>query len=136
MTRSYFRSVVGVVLVYDVSNRDTLDALHAWVRRVKDNINWQWENSLSLVVWGNNRDQTMTSVSEDQMKDFLCHLELSEEDCYEVDAYSGCNVFESYQSLLEKIHMQLSTPQQHKNISTIPPLFTASEEASSSSCSC
>ena len=137
VTRSYFRRVVGVVLVYDVSNRDTLDALYDWVGRVKDDTNLQWENSLNFVVWGNNRDQTMTSVSEDQMKGFLCHLGLSEEDCYEVDAYSGWNVFESYQSFLERIHVQLSTPQQHNNISTPPP-FKASEEASSNftSCSC
>lgn len=116
MTRSYFRHVVGVVLVYDIGNRDTLDALYDWVLCVKDNVNWQWENSITFVVWGNNRDQALTSVSEEQVQSLCAHLGLCPEDCCLVNAYTGHNVCESYQSLVERIHTQLSslhTPQHY-----------------------
>ena len=111
VTRSYFRYAVGVALVYDIGNRETLDALYDWVFRIKDCVSWQWEKSVSMVVWGNNRDLSLTSVSQEQMNSFLNHHGLSAEHCYEVDAYTGCNVFESYQSLIERIHMQLGTSQ-------------------------
>lgn len=135
VTQSYFRYAVGVVLVYDIGNRETLDALHDWVLRIKDSISWQWEKSLCIAVWGNNKDHNLTTVSEEQIKTFLSHIDLGEEHCYEVDAYSGCNVFESYQSLIERIHMSAPS-QQHSIISwghTPPPNHNTEAETT---CSC
>lgn len=109
MTRSYFRYAVGVALVYDIGNRETLDALYDWVFRLRDSVGWQWENSLCLAMWGNNRDQDLNSVSEEQLTAFLDHVGLREEDCYQVDAYNGCNVCESYQALIARIHTQLGS---------------------------
>lgn len=136
MTRSYFRYAVGVAMVYDIGNRETLDALFDWVFRIKDSICWQWEKALSFAVWGNNRDQNLTSVSDDQVKAFVSHVGLSEEHCHQVDAYSGCNVFESYQSLIERIHTQLgAAPQQHPQVPPDDqPLDQPQDEGTSCSC--
>ena len=119
VTRSYFRYAVGVALVYDVGNRETLDDLYDWVLRIKDSVSWQWESSLCMALWGNNRDQTSTSVSGGQLDTFLGHFGLTDEHCSEVDAYNGCKVFESYHSLIERIHMQSRPPQQNGAV-TLP----------------
>ncbi len=137
VTRSYFRYAVGVVLVYDVGNRETLDALCGWMFRVKDAISWQWEDALNVVVWGNNRDHSLNSVSDEQIKGFIDHFGLTEEQCCKMDAYSGFNVFESYQSLIERIHLRLSPLPglpglQHKHKHNFEPLVVESESA----CSC
>lgn len=121
VTRSYFRHAVGVALVYDIGNRETLDALCDWVFRIKDSISWQWEKSLCMAVWGNDRDHNLTKVSGEQMKAFLSYFGLGEEHCYEVDAYSGCNVFESYQSLIERIHVQLGSSPAQQHVSMPQP---------------
>lgn len=131
VTRSYFRYAVGVILVYDVGNRESLDDLTDWVFQIKDSIHWQWENSLCMVLWENNRGQTSTSVSGDQRNAFLNHFGLTEEHCYKVDAYSGFNVFESYHSLIERLHLR-SRPQQLGAL-TSPDDVTEEHEAT---CSC
>lgn len=133
ITRSYFRKAVGIVLVYDIGNRDTLDALRNWVLYIKDNISWQQQQHITFVVWANNRDQTTTAVSDEQLNSFLTFLGLSQEHCFNVNAYTGDNVFESYQSLIQNVHLKLS-PQQQDNGSTTHPISLDQKEQTSSSC--
>lgn len=135
VTRSYFRPAVGIILVYDIGNRDTLDALRDWVSFIEENISWDQRQYITFVMWGNNRDQTLTAVSEEQLNSFLTCLDLSEDHCFEVNAYTGYNVFESYQALVEKIHLRLqgkatTTPQRHISVDT------TTEPQDSSSCGC
>ena len=134
ITRSYFRQAVGVVLVYDIGNRDTLDALRNWVFYIKDNISWHQQQQITYVVWANNRDQTLTAVSEEQLNSFLTFLELSEDHYFDVNAYTGDNVFESYQWLIQKVHVGFSP---HRNGgSTNDPISLDGTTQEKSSCSC
>lgn len=134
VTRSYFRHAVGIILVYDIGDRETLDALYDWVFYIKNYISWQWQKCVTFVVWGNNRDQTLTAVSNEQLKSFLTHLELSENHHCEVNAYTGCSVFESYQFLIERIHQHLNP--KAKDVYR-PDINLDSEGISTaSSCSC
>ena len=135
VTRSYFRQAVGIILVYDIGNRDTLDALRDWVSFTEQNISWEQRQHITFVMWGNNRDQTLTAVSEEQLNSFLTCLGLSEDHCFDVNAYTGYNVFESYQVLVEKIHLRLqgkSTTTRERHIS----VDTTTEPQESDSCSC
>ena len=109
VTRSYFRQAVGVILVYDIGNCETLDILCNWVLCVKDYFSWQWEY-VTFVLWGNDRDVYLNSVTPDYLRNFITTNGLSEEMCYNINAFAGINLFESYHSLIEKIHHKLAKP--------------------------
>jgi hypothetical protein len=126
---------VGVVLVYDIGNRETFDALCDWMLRIKESMGWQWQRLLCTAVWGNNRDTSYTSISQEQVKAFVSHFDLCEEDFHEVDAHSGHNVFESYQSLIEKIHTCLAL-QQRKDNDNVVPLCTENTDQDRTGCIC
>ena len=133
ITRSYFRKAVGIVLMYDIGNRDSLDDLRDWVFYLQDNISWRQQQSITYVVWANNRDRTLTPVSEEQLNSFLTFLGLNEDHCSDVNAFTGYNVFESYQSLIEKVHLRMRTGVKCSNH---PISLNDSEETATSSYSC
>lgn len=133
ITRSYFRKAVGIILVYDSGNRDSLDALQDWVFYIKDAAPWQQQHIMTFTVWANTTDHKSTAVSEEQLNSFLTFLGLSEEHCFVVNAYTGFNVLESYQTLIDRVHHQLHTPQDNTSNSA---LLDDSPNTTSSSCSC
>ena len=108
VTRSYFRQAVGVILVYDAGNRETISALTDWMLCVKENFSWQWQSYITFALWENDRDQPMNPVTPEDLNTFIAGNGLSKEVCYSVSAYTGSNLFESYQSVLEKVHHRLT----------------------------
>ena len=105
VTRSYFRYAVGVILVYDVSCRESFDALYDWMYYIKDSVSQHLpKRPITFVVWGNNKDQCSDCVSVDHIKSFLESQGLNQEDCYNVNTCTGLHVFESYHDLLERVH--------------------------------
>lgn len=99
---------MGVILVYDAGNRESLDALSDWMQSVKYNLSWQWENVITFVLWGNDRDQSLNPVSIEDLDNFILGNNMKEDLCYSVNAFAGKNIFESYHSLLEMVHHHLS----------------------------
>ena len=138
VTRSYFRHAVGVVLMYDVGSRESLDALYDWMYSIRDNLDVSsLQKPTCFVVWGNNRDQSSDSVSQEQLQSFLDYQGLTHEDCYYVNTYTGCDVFESYDALLKKIHRTLHSQRwdKHRAVSQLPT-SSSNHSNPSSSCSC
>ena len=109
VTRSYFRQSVGVILVYDIGNCETLDHLHGWIALVKESFSWKWKEHVSFVMWGNDRDQPVNPVSPENLSDFMLINDLSEDVCCDVNGYSGVNLFENYHSLLQTLHIHLTS---------------------------
>lgn len=138
VTRSYFRTAVGVVLIYSVSSRESLDALHDWMFHIHDSATKpSHQRPISFVVWGNSKDQCL-DVSTDQLQAFISCHGLSQDDCYTVNSYTGSDVFESYHALLEKVHRTLCPcgSDKHRTVSqTLPPPPSSGSE-NSTSCSC
>ncbi len=112
VTRSYFRQSVGVILVYDIGNYETLEKLDGWIQSAKDSFSWKWEDYISFMVWGNDRDQPVNSVSTEILSEFVARNGLEGDVCCEVNGHSGANLFESYYTLIQKLHTELT---RHRN---------------------
>lgn len=52
ITRSYYRSAVAALLVFDLTKRDTFESLGEWLRETKSNAN----PTLTLMLIGNKAD--------------------------------------------------------------------------------
>ena len=67
MTRSYFREAIGVILVYDTSNLESLNKLQTWVDVTRDAC--IYSNHLVYAIWGNEKGSHYSSVSN-PVKDY------------------------------------------------------------------
>ncbi|KAK0426572.1 hypothetical protein QR680_009777 [Steinernema hermaphroditum] len=102
---SFFRGADGVILTYDVTNRDSLRSLEHW----KDDFLIQScpanpENFPTVVV-GNKIDRSDRKVSLNSAEKFC--LEHGNLPHFEVSAKEGINVDEAVQTLIEKAVNQL-----------------------------
>jgi Ras-related protein Rab-2A len=52
ITRSYYRSAIGALLVYDITRRDTFEHLKGWLEEVKTNGN----PFMEVLLVGNKND--------------------------------------------------------------------------------
>lgn len=102
VTRSYYRGAAGALLVYDITNRDSFNALEAWLSDARTLAS---PNIIILLV-GNKRDMederevTFIEASNFAQENELVFLETS--------AKSGENVEEAFlkcsKTILAKIH--------------------------------
>ena len=54
ITTAYFRGAMGIILVYDITNRDSYNNITNWVRDIHEKSNEQ--HKISLVIVGNKAD--------------------------------------------------------------------------------
>ncbi|KAJ5070973.1 ras and ef-hand domain-containing protein [Anaeramoeba ignava] len=96
ITGTYYRNADGIMVVYDITNKDTFDQIKLWFQEIKKNAP---ENVVNILV-GNKTDlaqQRVVSYEDGQKlaKQFKC-------DFLEVSAKSNSNVQESFHLLAEQ----------------------------------
>lgn len=85
LTKSYFRDAQGILLMYDISSRDTFLSLSKWIKDIKDNIDIQ---KCVIYLVGNKNDKerkTNIEEGEEASKEIGAHY-------YEVSAKEGVNI--------------------------------------------
>jgi Ras-related protein Rab-2A len=67
ITRSYYRSAIGALLIYDITRRETFEHLQEWMEEVKVNGN----EAMEVLLIGNKTDlESEREVSSEEGKKF------------------------------------------------------------------
>ena len=109
MTKSYFRLAVGVILVYDKGNLESLQKIEEWVKCARKYC--QWSKHLVFALWGNDKGSfgsNTNPVLSYHLEGFKVKVDLQElpsELCCDV---TSTNVADCYQKLLTTLHSKLS----------------------------
>jgi small GTP-binding protein len=97
----YYKDSVAAILVYDVTNKESLDSLDYWVKELKDNVD---NTNYIISVAGNKCDLSneMKKVSYTDGKNFCKGKDISI--FYETSAKTAVGVKELFTSLAQKVY--------------------------------
>ncbi len=106
MNKSLFQRVQGIILMYDITNRETFERLHIWLNLIK-----QMTNEIPIILTGNKLDLEDNEdhgriVEYSEGEDFAKENEI---DFYEVSAVSGENIDIIFTSIAEKVIKNLKS---------------------------
>ena len=100
MNKSLFQRVQGIILMYDITNRETFERLQIWLNLIK-----QMTNEIPIILVGNKLDLEDSEehgriVEYNEGDDFANENEI---DFFEVSAASGANIDNVFISIAEKV---------------------------------
>lgn len=96
MNKLYFQRVQGIILMYDITNKDSFDGLSQWTKLIFENL-----DSIPIVLIGNKLDDDERRIVRyEEGKSFADENDFI---FYEASALTGKNVNNSVYSLCEKI---------------------------------
>ena len=97
ITKNYFREANGIILVFDVTNKETFDVLKTWLITAKDNVPPETE----MIAVGNKIDLgEKREVKFELLKDFGLKHKI---DVFETSAKTGDGVQEIFNCLINKL---------------------------------
>lgn len=98
VTRSYYRGSIGTLFVYDITNRESFDNLHKWM---KDARLLTAPHSIFVLI-GNKADQAehMRAVSKEEGEEFA---KVNDMLFVEASAKTGAKVEETFLELAERV---------------------------------
>ena len=97
MTYQYFKDAQGIVLLYDVTDRESFNNLNIWLEQIEKNM---FKEDLSIILVGNKIDLNFRNVSYEEAENFaknnyLIYCETSSKD--------GINVEDAFETLTKNI---------------------------------
>eukprot|EP00635_Sarcinochrysidales_sp_CCMP3193_P010621 CAMPEP_0118906234 /NCGR_PEP_ID=MMETSP1166-20130328/9965_1 /TAXON_ID=1104430 /ORGANISM="Chrysoreinhardia sp, Strain CCMP3193" /LENGTH=193 /DNA_ID=CAMNT_0006845517 /DNA_START=29 /DNA_END=607 /DNA_ORIENTATION=+ len=92
ITVSYFKGAHGILLVYDVSERDSFENIQHWVHQIRENA----DERVRLVLVGNKCDREDRVVSTKEGEDLAKQYGVS---FFETSAKENLNVDECYDAI-------------------------------------
>ncbi|KAK8897761.1 hypothetical protein M9Y10_015727 [Tritrichomonas musculus] len=98
ITKTYFNSAHGAIVVFDVSNRISFDNVSYWVNAVKEK-----DNSIQFILVGNKID-LKREITNEEAKEFADSLDIQ---YFETSAKDGTNITEAFQYLAEKAYKSI-----------------------------
>ena len=107
IAKAYFRNAVGVVLVFDITERKTFDDINMWL----NDVHALCDPTATVILIGNkadlgdNRTVTLAEAEQFAQQHQLTYLETS--------ALNGTNVREAFVNVATTIYRKGVTPQAH-----------------------
>jgi GTPase SAR1 family protein len=95
MASTYFRVANGVVVAFDVTSRESFEAIHVWLRQIRDAA----PQSVRIILVGNKIDMEDRKVTAEEAKELADKLQIDE--YFECSAKSGQGVIEAFDALVE-----------------------------------
>ena len=98
---SYIKAIDGIILIYDISNRQSFFDLKDWIKKITDNI----EKKIKMIVIGNKNDLEK-EVEENEINDLLNLIKKKNNDeCsyLESSAKNNYNIDLIFQTISEEI---------------------------------
>ena len=101
MASLYYKDAVAAILVFDVSNKESLDSLNYWVKELNDNVD---NTNFVISLAGNKCDLSneMKQVSYNDGKNFCKETDIPI--FYETSAKNGTGVKELFTALAQKVY--------------------------------
>lgn len=103
ITRSYYRGAHGIMVVYDVSNRDSFEKVSAWMNSIFENTTEGYD----VVLVGNKKDLD-AKVTTEEGRQMAAKHSSDKVDFFEVSALSGEGVKEAFMHLATKCKNRLA----------------------------
>ena len=97
MTYQYFKDAQGIVLLYDVTDRESFNNLNIWLEQIEKNM---FKEDLSIILVGNKIDLNFRNVTYEEAekfaeKNYLMYCETSSKE--------GINVEDAFEMLTKNI---------------------------------
>ena len=99
ISKNYFASADGILLLYDISNDESFKSIKEWIDNIKENVNL---SEIGLIIVGNKCDmpEEEKAVNDLMVKDLEKNLNVK---IIEASAKSNINVTESFMLIVDKI---------------------------------
>lgn len=116
---SYYRTINGAILVFDLSDKESFYALNAWIKELENN---KSSKEVNVMLVGNKCDMGKEEVGEDDILDFM------RESIYPISyikttAKTGHNVEKVFNTLVQNIYeyhkLNNGEPSNKKKIETL-----------------
>ena len=101
MASLYYKDAVAAILVFDLSNKESLDSLNYWVKELNENVD---NTNFVISLAGNKSDlaNEMKQVSYNDGKNFCKDADIPI--FYETSAKTGAGVKELFTALAQKVY--------------------------------
>ena len=99
ITSSYFRMAEYYMLVFDLTNKNSLNAVPDWIESLKEFI-----DKPKYIILGNKSDLERNKIPDDEINDVLegqDHFKINDENFIKVSAKTGENIKEAFKYLLD-----------------------------------
>jgi len=98
MTKMVYKGADGILLGFDLTNKDTFDKVNYWIGQIEDNKNKDYP--ISLVLFGNKCDKKeQIVVNDDDIESLKRQYNL---EFFATSAKEGTNVQEAFEYLIKK----------------------------------
>ena len=109
ITASYYRGGNGVLLIYDITDRESFESLNFWLIEIEKNAN----KNVKILLMGNNCDlEDKRKVSYQEGKDFAMKNNML---FLEASAKDNINIKEAFELLIEEIINSTINNEKKKN---------------------
>jgi len=102
---SYYRNCQGIVLMFDLTNKESFENLQMWINHIKENCNNEDEycNDIPKILVGNKNDlKIQRSVSHEEAYDFSFVLNIP---YIETSVYNNDNIKKVFELMAREIKM-------------------------------
>jgi len=97
---NYYRGAHGILVVFDMTNKDSFTSLDEWIGEIKKNT----KESVELLILGNKIDKASEIViSDEEIANFLEKHKIKKESFVKTSAKENLKVFEAFETLAKRL---------------------------------
>ena len=100
----YYRDSHAAILVFDYSNKESLDSLNYWLKELDDRIN---TNDIVIKIAGNKYDlydQTEDKITDEMVKDNFKEFDANKFEIINTSALNGDNIYELFKKVAQECY--------------------------------
>ena len=95
ITQSYYHLGEGAFIIFDLTNKDTLESVKIWLKDIEEANN----NNTKLIILGNKNDlKEEHKIPDDEINDFLSEFNIK---FFKVSAKDGSNIEEAIYQMID-----------------------------------
>ena len=64
ITRNYYKSAEGILLLYDITNRNSFESVESWIEQIKSSISGKLQSDYLIILIGNKLDLVKENITE------------------------------------------------------------------------
>jgi len=114
ITRSYYRNSIGCIIAFDVTNRESFNAIRTWYAELIERSE-PYTGKQTIVLVGNKTDIADRSISIEEASDLAAELKIH---YYEASAKTGHNVRHIFNEMVKDIDTKINNQELKLKIGT------------------